>query len=80
MKIPKMDSIEELARFWDSHDMTDFAEDMEESKSSVFRRSDVVRVPLTPAEHEALRRLAATRGVDEAVLVHQWVQEKLRGS
>jgi hypothetical protein len=28
--IPRTDSIQELAQFWDSHDLTDFAEDLEE--------------------------------------------------
>ena len=26
-KIPQIDSIQELAKFWDSHDLTDFEDD-----------------------------------------------------
>lgn len=29
-EIPETDSIEELARFWDTHDLTDFEEELEE--------------------------------------------------
>lgn len=29
-EIPRTDSIQELAQFWDSHDLTDFAEGLEE--------------------------------------------------
>jgi hypothetical protein len=29
-KIPQTDSIEELARFWDAHDLTDFEDELEE--------------------------------------------------
>jgi hypothetical protein len=29
-KLPQTDSIEELARFWDSHDLTDFEDQLEE--------------------------------------------------
>ena len=29
-KIPQSDSIEELARFWDTHDLTDFEDQLEE--------------------------------------------------
>jgi hypothetical protein len=29
-KIPKTDSIEELARFWDTHDLTDFEDQLED--------------------------------------------------
>ena len=79
-QIPKTDSIEELARFWDTHDLTDFLEDLKEVNSAVFRRSDVVRVPLTPTEHEALKRLAGIAGVDESALIHKWITERLHQS
>jgi hypothetical protein len=78
-EIPKTDSIEELARFWDAHDVTDYAQELKEVPSP-FRRVDVVRVPLTAGEHDALKKLASTQGVDEAALVHEWVKEKLHHS
>ena len=31
-KIPRLDSITELARFWDTHDLTDFEDELEEVK------------------------------------------------
>ena len=37
-RIPKTDSIDELARFWDAHDITDFEEELEEVTESVFAR------------------------------------------
>lgn len=33
-----MDEIEELAKFWDSHDVTDFEDQLEEVAEPVFRR------------------------------------------
>ena len=41
-KLPNPDSIEELASFWDTHDLTDFEEELEEVTESVFvrRKSD----------------------------------------
>ena len=36
IKVSQTDSIEELARFWDTHDLTDFADELEEVKESVF--------------------------------------------
>jgi hypothetical protein len=36
-KIPETDSIEELARFWDSHDLTDFEDQLEEVTDPVFQ-------------------------------------------
>ena len=80
-QIPKTDSIDELARFWDSHDLTDFEDQLEEVHEQVFQRRDShVTVPLATQELTQLRRLAAARGLDEVDLVHQWVQEKLSQS
>ena len=36
MKIPVTDSIHELAAFWDTHDITDFSEKLEEVTEHVF--------------------------------------------
>ena len=78
MKLPKTDSIRELADFWDTHDVTDFDELVEAGERVFARRpGTAVTVPLTASERSALRDLAASRGVDEAVLIRTWVQEKL---
>ncbi len=79
MKLPETDSIRELAEFWDSHDVTEFAGELVEVAEPVFARRPAtgVTVPLSESELKALRNLAASRGVDEAVLIRTWVQEKL---
>ncbi len=77
-QIPTTDSIHELAAFWQRHDVTDFEHELEEVPAPVFQRAYVVGVPLTGDEHQAIRDAAATRGVDEAALIHEWVKEKLR--
>jgi hypothetical protein len=79
MKIPETDSIRELAEFWDTHDVTEFADELVEVAEPVFapRPTKGVTVPLSASELKGLRDLAASRGVDEAVLIRTWVQEKL---
>jgi len=81
-RIPKIDSIKELARFWDTHDLTNFEEDLEEVEEPVFERGTeaVMRIRLPAAQAEALRGLAKARGMDEADLIEEWVSEKLRAS
>jgi hypothetical protein len=81
-KIPQTDSVTELARFWDTHDVTEFEDGLEEVGESVFDREDrtVMRVRLQPEEAEALRRLARSKGVKDAELVAEWVSEKLKAS
>ena len=41
--LPNTDSLEELARFWDSHEVTEFESQLEEVTDPVFER----RVPAT---------------------------------
>ncbi len=81
-QIPRTDSIGELAQFWDTHDVTEFDEQLEEVPTPVFERpaGNVVRVPLSDDEHRAVRQIAASRGLKEAALIHEWVREKLHQS
>ena len=60
-KLPSIDSIEKLAQFWDSHDLTDFEDELEEVREPVFEREDVLQVPLGPTEIEAVRRLPSQK-------------------
>lgn len=76
-KMPRTDSIQELATFWQRHDLTDFEDELEEVPGPVFQRTHVVGVPLTGDEHKAVREAAASRGIDEAALIREWVKEKL---
>ena len=77
-KIPTTDSIQELAAFWQQHDVTDFEDELEEVADQVFQRPHIVPVPLTEAEHQAIHDAAMGRGLDEAALIHEWVKEQLR--
>jgi len=78
--IPESDSVEELARFWDTHDLTDFEDLLENVPKRVFERKPetVIPVRLRRQEVEEVKRVAKTRGVREATLLRQWVREKLR--
>lgn len=76
--IPQTDSIEELARFWDTHDLTDFEDQMEEVSEPVFERETAVTLHLRPEEAEAVKKIATSQGIPDATLIHQWVREKLQ--
>ena len=82
LRVPRTDSIEELARFWDSHDLTDFEEELEEATTPAFERKPETVIPLHLhlGELEALRRVAQARGIEEAALLREWVLEKLHGN
>ena len=50
--IPKTDSIQELAHFWDTHDLTDFEDELEEVSEPVFELGTQPLIPLEPGEFE----------------------------
>jgi len=80
-KIPKTDSIEELARFWNMHDLTDFEDQLEEVTEPVFQhKMEAVSVPLNPQEVKAVKRIAESAGIEYSALIRRWVLEKLHSS
>ncbi|MCE7983814.1 MAG: hypothetical protein DYG89_21780 [Caldilinea sp. CFX5] len=77
-RLPQTDSIEELAKFWDTHDVTDFEDELEEVTEPVFaRRGTTVAIDLPAKEFAALQRLAQEEQVDYTTLMRTWVLEKL---
>jgi predicted DNA binding CopG/RHH family protein len=76
-KLPKTDSIEKLAEFWDTHDLTDFEDELEEIAEPVFVRGSAIKVQLDSSEAEAVEQMAQAKGVSREELIHAWVLEKL---
>ena len=76
-KIPQTDSIQELARFWDAHDLTEFEDQLEEVSYPVFERDTVMKIHLQPDEAEAVRQQAMSRGLSYADLIRKWVLERI---
>jgi len=79
-KIPQTDSIQELARFWDTHDLTEFEDQLREVGEPVFDRQSVVEIPLPPQDVEAVKKLAENKGVGYTELIRSWVMEKVRAA
>jgi len=76
-RLPQTDSIQELARFGDTHDLTDFEGQLEEVTEPVFERQTVIPLNLGSREAEAVKKIAKARGVAEAELIRGWVREKI---
>ena len=77
--LPQTDSIQELVQFWDTHDVTDFEDELEEVTEPVFERRTVIALDLESAEAEAVKKLAQSKGVADAELIRGWVREKIGG-
>lgn len=78
--IPRTDSIQELAHFWDTHDLTDFENELEEVGEPVFERQIVIPVHLEPEESELVKELAKSRGISDVKLIQEWVVERIEAS
>jgi predicted DNA binding CopG/RHH family protein len=78
-KIPPTDSIAELARFWDTHDLTDFEDELEQVHEPVFERrtEETVKIHLPTEEVEAVKRMAQAKGIGPTALIREWVLDKL---
>jgi len=57
-RIPNTDSIEELARFWDTHDLPDFQAELQEVRTPIFlSRSSIPRICSSNQPHCLHKRL-----------------------
>ena len=81
-KLPNTDSIAELARFWDTHDLTDFEDDLEEAGEPVFVRAKdtSLSIALQPTEAQHLKKIARSKGVKETTVLRKWILERLHES
>ena len=81
LRLPETDSVEELARFWDNHDLTDFAHDLQEVSEPVFVRAKgtSLSIELPPAEAQHLKKIARSKGVQETTVLRDWILERLHG-
>lgn len=79
-KIPQTDSIQELACFWDTHDLTDFEDQLEEVNEPIFERQTVMKVHLQPKEVEMVKDIAESKGISDTGLIREWVLERIHVS
>jgi hypothetical protein len=76
-KLPRTDSIQKMAAFWDKHDLTDYEDELEEAAGPVFVRGAALQVHLDSDAAKALKELAQAKGVSQEELVRSWVLPKL---
>ena len=74
--ISKARSIEEIAAFWDAHDLTDFEDQTREVEIEV-RLPRCRKITLAPELTDRLTERARRDGVSVETLVNLWVGERL---
>ncbi|MBA3450574.1 MAG: hypothetical protein H0T18_05115 [Chloroflexia bacterium] len=78
-RIPEFRSREEEAEFWDTHDVTDYLDELRPVRVRAMPNlSNGMTVRLDSADREAIGRIAAERGVGPSTLVRMWIKERLR--
>ena len=78
-KIPKFRSEAEEAQYWDTHDTTEFLDELKPAKLILSRPKPKVSVSIRIGKTEAalLRQIAARKGLASGSLIHLWVTERL---
>ena len=74
--ISKASTIEEIADFWDTHSITDYEDQIYEVDFKV-RKPVRHTIVLKREEYERARSVAEQQGVAIAVVVKEWMEERL---
>ena len=80
-RIPKFKNIEEEAKFWDTHSVTDFEDETEDVDIVVELakpRDETLVVRLQKNMKNKLERIAAKKGINISTLARIWFSEKLQ--
>lgn len=88
-KIPEFRSEEEEALFWDSHDSTDYLDDLEpveievtpELKEKISSKRELkkpITLRLEPNQIDAVKKIASKKGLPYQTLIRMWIVEGIR--
>lgn len=80
-RIPKFKSIAEEAEFWDTHEFTEFEDELKDV-DIVFEldkpRDETLVLRVQKGVKERLAKSARRKGLNPSTLVRMWVMEKLQ--
>jgi predicted DNA binding CopG/RHH family protein len=78
-RIPEFSSREEEAEFWDTHDITDYRDELKPVKVRFAKNlSEGITIRLDPDTLEQLRAKAHEKGIGPTTLARMWILEHLR--
>lgn len=77
-KLPHFESLDELVEFWETHDFTDYMDQMEEvDLDSLPTQPATLPIKLDPEPLAKLTQIAVRRGVTPSSLIQSWIEERL---
>lgn len=80
-KIPKFKNVQEEANFWDTHDVTDFFDEMRDAEvifGEPLPKKETVTIRVQPKVKSTLRRVASAKGLNISTLARVWLIDRLR--
>jgi predicted HicB family RNase H-like nuclease len=80
-KIPKFKSIKEEARFWDTHNVTDYLEDLEPVKLVAIMdppTKETLAIRVQPTLKKRMEKIAQSYGINLSTLARMWLIDKLK--
>lgn len=77
--IPKFKSEQEEAKFWKTHSITEFEDDLVETKNIHFPkpRKRLISLRIDDAMVNSLKKAAAKKGLGYLTLIRMWITERL---
>ena len=79
-KLPKFETLDELVAFWDTHDFTDYLDEMEEVDLETGlpgHTPESLHIRLDKVSMQRLKEIAVERGLSSNGLVRLWLEERL---
>ena len=77
-KLPQFETLDELVAFWETHDFTDYLDEMEEvDLDALPTQSTVLHIILESEPLAKLAQMAARQGITPNRLVRSWIEERL---
>ncbi len=78
-RIPKFNSYQEEAEFWDTHDTTDYEDEFKPVKVRFAKNlSEGITIRLDPETLAELRACAREKGIGPTTLIRMWIMERLQ--
>jgi predicted DNA binding CopG/RHH family protein len=79
-RVPEFKSRQEMAKFWDTHDFTDYKDEFKPVRARFAKNlSEGITIRLNPQTLSELRSRAKEKGIGPTTLARMWVLEQLRG-
>jgi hypothetical protein len=79
-RIPDFATIEEMAEFWDTHDASEYQDELEPVEFEIakpLKSTWMLSIRLDKETFDALREIAKPKGLGASTLARMWILEEL---